>query len=256
MTKRIILCADDFGYAEHISEAILKLASRNRISAISCITNTHNWQSKGSLLRNLQNIDIGLHFNLEELSNINSLIMKSITGFLDRSLIEQKLNQQLDLFITVIGKEPDFIDGHLHVHTFPIIRKILVNIIQNRFKNKKPYVRAISPMICNTNFKSLVLTYLAYGFTKLLDKTSIKHNCNFGGVYNLKKKQNYRKLMVQWLKKSSTGTMIMCHPGLYKKNLTDEIIEARDVEYKYLLSDDFQEDLSNLNCKIKKMNSI
>ncbi len=42
--REMILCADDYGQNEPISQGILELALNKRINAISCLVNTPYWQ--------------------------------------------------------------------------------------------------------------------------------------------------------------------------------------------------------------------
>ena len=67
MTKRIVLCADDYGQAPAISDGIIELLKDQRLSAVSCMTNTPDWPiyAKNLLPFRLER-DIGLHFNLTE----------------------------------------------------------------------------------------------------------------------------------------------------------------------------------------------
>ena len=45
-----------------------------------------------------------------------------------------KLITQWNHFIEATGKTPDFVDGHQHVHQFPVIRDVLVEFLnQQRF---------------------------------------------------------------------------------------------------------------------------
>ena len=119
--KTIILCADDYGQNESISQAIIMLLEKNLLSATSCMTNARDWQDHAKLLINFKDkADIGLHFNLTEGKPLSSamtkmlplgrLVMQSYWRFLDVSVIEAELNAQLDAFYSAMGQLPHFID--------------------------------------------------------------------------------------------------------------------------------------------------
>ena len=140
--KRIILCADDYGQNEPISQAIIALLKKNRLSATSCMTTSASWSLHASWLSDFRDAaDIGLHFNLtigKPLSQalLNShgfmslpkLIIYSYSGILNRAAITEELHSQLDHFEKALGCLPDFVDGHQHIHQLPMIRDVLLNV--------------------------------------------------------------------------------------------------------------------------------
>lgn len=251
MAKKVILCADDFGQDPHISEAILSLAHNYRLSAISCMTTTKNWQECGSDLKALRtSIDIGLHFNLthgpgDKFHSLRYWLSRSIIRQIDRLAIKKQIHEQLDSFMDIIGHPPDFIDGHQHVHAFPVIRDVLIQVIQERFPKRRPYVRAISPLLESPEgkVKALVTKMVSFRFSEALDAAGIRHNPQFGGMYSLDESTPYPQCMAQWLRGAMPGTLLMCHPGLEPKHTTDDPHPgARIHEYQYLSSEAFLED--------------
>src|SRR5258706_15719708 len=67
MTRILALCADDYGVAPGVSAGILRLAKAERLSAISCITNSPHWPEQAPHLRDLpKSGDIGFHPNPTE----------------------------------------------------------------------------------------------------------------------------------------------------------------------------------------------
>ena len=169
------------------------------------------------------------------------------------------MNEQLDLFVSVMGRLPDFIDGHQHVHTFPVIRDVFIAVIQNRFQDNLPYVRSISPMLhtANSGPKALVVQGISSGFAQALDRYRIQHNTAFGGMYNLTVEKPYRQFMKRWLQEAPSGTMIMCHPGKESaQTTTDPHPEARVQEYTYFSSDVFQEDCALAGVILKRLSHL
>ena len=62
----MIICADDFGISQSVSDGILELLSKKRLSAVSCMLNYDGniINQIDSLLSFKSNCDIGLHLNL------------------------------------------------------------------------------------------------------------------------------------------------------------------------------------------------
>ena len=64
-TRKIVLCADDFGLTDGVSRGILELAEAGRISATGAMTNMPGWRRSAQALKPLVGrIGIGLHLNL------------------------------------------------------------------------------------------------------------------------------------------------------------------------------------------------
>src|SRR5262249_55590165 len=61
----VILCADDFGMARGISEAILSLVEGRRLSATSALVTGPLWPRYAPMIARLRNsVAVGLHINL------------------------------------------------------------------------------------------------------------------------------------------------------------------------------------------------
>lgn len=258
--KHIILCADDYGQNDSISQAIIDLISKKRLSATSCLTTSSQWLSQAKALLPFNNqVDIGLHFNLTEgryltqprafFPSLKTLLCQAFLRKLDENLIESELNAQIDQFIAGMGQLPDFIDGHQHIQQFPVIRDILIKVYRARFKNHRIFLRCLgNPFnIFNLNkayFKQFVLQYSgAIPFKMQLIANNIPYNSSFSGIYNFSPYINYDQLFRQFLIDSLDNGLIMCHPGLpvNGKNHVDKIYPSRLNEYHFYSSQAFVE---------------
>jgi predicted glycoside hydrolase/deacetylase ChbG (UPF0249 family) len=252
--KKIVLCADDYAQDESVTNAILSLLEKERLSAVSCMTDKKNWQDCASkIILYRDNIDIGLHFNLTANESVESLLIKSLSRNINKKEVEEKLNEQIDLFIAGIGCEPDFIDGHQHVHVFPVIRDIFINVLKKRFNQKKPYIRSISRMdfITDIKIKAFILKIVSINFENKLLRNGFEFNKSFSGIYSFDSNPTlYAHMMQKWLLKASDKTIIMCHPGLGDVNDKDPIYKARIHEYNYFMSEQFLQDLKTNNAAL------
>src|SRR3989338_3630816 len=101
MTKCIILCADDYGQNKPISQAIITLIEKKRLSATSCLTTFPHWLEFAKFLQPyIDSIDIGLHFNLTEgdpgrVMSLSQLLKKAYLRQLDKQRILAEFNRQL-----------------------------------------------------------------------------------------------------------------------------------------------------------------
>jgi len=269
MKKHVTLCADDFAQNNAISTAILELISKKRITATSCLTETSEWEKIGrELLKFKDEIDIGLHINLSENltcdtdtnyqhANLNKLIVYSHTGLINPDLIREKIEYQLSRFIEVIGKKPDFLDGHQHVHHLPVIRSVILDIYLKHFDSKKSYIRATHPFknpFNKVSFPKSQIIGITGGktFCALLKKHKINFNTTFQGIYDFKRANEYPSHFRSFLIRSADNGIIMCHPGYKKQDLIDSLHQSRPIEFNYLNSEEFQIDCKANNIVLSK----
>ena len=267
--KSIIICADDYGQNQAISKGIIDLIDHGCLTATSCMTNFKHWPKYAGLLKPcVEEIDIGLHFNLtkgtpltsmqltqykSKYPNIVSLVVKTHRGTIIADEIEKELNAQLDQFIEHIGRLPDYIDGHQHIHQLPIIRHVLIKVHKQRFSNHS-YIRIPHDKKHRIGFpKNWIITKIGATKLKELCKTNnITHNITFTGTYNFKQAKHYRRFCQTFIERLENNGILMCHPGLPSNDKSDPIYFSRPYEYNYLLSESFKEDLARANARPAK----
>jgi predicted glycoside hydrolase/deacetylase ChbG (UPF0249 family) len=265
--KRIILCADDYGQNPAISQAIINLFEKKRISATSCMTNADSWSNDAKFLQPYKSqVDIGLHLNLSEgrpLSNafkkaygeemlpLSTLLVKAHLRQLDKNIIVDEVAAQIDSFTHEMDCLPDYIDGHQHVHQFPIIREAVIELYERRFQGHHCYIRSVndtqvwSGLWKEAGIKRLIIQLTgARKMRQLLREKNIPHNTSFSGVYDFANAKDYPEKFPLFLDQVGDGGLIMCHPGLLSDvySSSDSIYQSRDKEYEYFLSDQFLED--------------
>ena len=248
--KPVIINVDDLGLSEPVNEAVIRLAQMQRIQATSYMSHGSISADAVRELHNL-NIDIGLHLDLTGFNCIGSLKHILLTSYLHlwpRTKIQNIINQQLNQFEDTIGQKPDFVDGHQHVHQLPVIRDILIRILQQRYHNTVA-IRCTKPL--QKNFKALLIYNLGgRALKKKLQKSHIAHNFAFGGVYDFN--ANVKELALKWKHWLGAipyeGAVIMCHPALPSTLWHDEIKVAREREWQWLSSDAFSQCWQDMQC--------
>jgi len=266
MTKRIVLCADDYGQAEAISRGILDLLDMGHLTATTCLVNEPCWQEHAGWLKPYkEKADIGLHLNFthgEPLSksyrkyidpkfmSLPSLIWNAMTGsnLLYPKAIKAEIEAQLDAFVNAMGFLPKYFDGHQHVHHLPVIRDAITEVYRERLKDETVYMRAVTQDIGIFSFffinvKKLLIHFTGGAdFAEHLDLFGIPHNTSFGGIYPFGNAKHYRKYFQKFLRDSTDHGMIMCHPGRHSDDKNDPIHFSRGLEYDYLKSAEFDAD--------------
>ena len=259
MTRSVALCADDFGLGAGISAGIVDLAQRGRLSAVSCLAGAPTWREQAPRLGDMPaSVQRGLHFTLPpgepastalrrlwpRLPNLPSLLLAAALGRLPVDAIAQEWRAQWDAFVAAVGRAPDFVDGHQHVHHLPGVRETVLDAaasagvaVRNTGRVAGPGFRLKRFVIERSGGRALERELRARG---------IAHNTVLAGVYDFAPR-DYRELVRHWLAGAPPeGALLMCHPAADGPAVPgDAIAAARRREAHYLGSADFVVDLAS-----------
>lgn len=259
--KPIIVCADDFAISPEVSEGIALLAERSRISATSVMSLSPHWPVASVLLQRLKyKIDVGLHVDFTSEFSVRAgygealsrLMLKSSFRALQPTQMALHLNQQLDLFEEHHGAPPKHIDGHQHVHQFPVIREALVKVLSSRYSAAQmPWIRIARIPKSQMSLKSAVINAMgANALQKLAIQHLIPHSSFLTGIYDfVGDATTYAQFLNQCLTQLPSNAVLMCHPGLAGSQDVPYPL-ARIWEQKVLSSDEFPELLNILGLRL------
>ncbi|WP_158218983.1 ChbG/HpnK family deacetylase [Roseateles aquatilis] len=261
--RSICLCLDDFGLHEGINEAALALRRDGRVHALSCLVTGAAWQSGATSLRrdSAGPIDVGLHLDLTQrplTSAPDSWAALWMRGSFDRlsaSALRAEIDAQFDLFERHLGRRPDFVDGHQHVHQFPQVRDALVDVLIQRYPYHRPWVR--STRAAGWRFKSLVIGRLGSRMlTTEADLLAFPHNRRLLGVYDFAGGAGrYEALLSSWFRLAEQGDLLMCHAST-RAIPGDPIAQARLDEYEVLSGGRFDGHARSHAIKLESMTRI
>lgn len=258
--RKLALCADDFGLAPGISRGIARLAAAQRLTAITCITNSPHWPDASGRLHGLPDtVEVGLHLNFTEgrplsprlaklwptLPSLPALIVRAHLRRLPRGAVRQEVHAQLKAFLALHGGPPQFVDGHQHVHHLPGLREILLDMVEH--VQPLPAVRSTAHVLGPGAAVKRLLMERTGGraLGRELAARVMPHNPVLLGAYDFVN-TDYRGLMQRWLDAlPAGGGLLFCHPGERASgDPPDAIADARGRELRYLGSDAFDTDLA------------
>jgi predicted glycoside hydrolase/deacetylase ChbG (UPF0249 family) len=251
-SKRIALCIDDFGLHAGINEASLQLAQRGRVTALGCMVGAPQWREGVAALKALprEKIDIGLHLDFTECPvlpgtrrPLPALIALSSARLLDRRAVRSEIDAQLDAFETGMGRAPDYVDGHQHVHQFPVVRDQLIAALLQRYPGHRPWLRHTGiPRSLHTSVKSRVIEQLGCAaLARAAREHGFAQNAHLLGVYDFNgDAARYRQLLAGWLAAAADGDLLMCHVST-PIAAHDGILQARCNEFTVLAGEGFSE---------------
>lgn len=280
---RLTICADDFGLNRPVDEAIIDLVREGRLNAVSCMAGGDDFAQSASNLREAAEnapikVEIGLHLTLTEyvplgpmptiapdghLPSVGALLLKSHLGGLKSAEIDAEAARQWGRFQDVMGRAPDFIDGHQHAHLMPGIRESVIEHARAKLP-AHGWVRsclADHPELRLTTLSSWrvrIISGLARKMQRLVGNAGLSSNSHFYGINDFNKGEDFAGLMQDWLRLAasrSDWSVIMCHPGLPStigrkaaddrvKPVHDPIAARRPDEYAYFAGPEFPADLA------------
>lgn len=188
-----------------------------------------------------------MHLNLTESFGqqglclpLKKIICHSYSLRLSKPAINDSIRRQLDMFCDITGRQPDYIDGHQHVHQLPLVRDALFeqlktlaskpwirNTLHRRSHNLPLSIQAKSWVIAGLGAKALQHRAQHHGY---------RQNNKFLGVYDFKGgNKSYENYMRSWLEACQDGDVLMCHPA-FDPDAQASFDQQRHAEYTMLSS--------------------
>ncbi len=239
--KNLVICADDFGLTEAASKSIINLAGREAISATSCVVDgPFALKYARALLQSLQSCSVGVHLNLTENpttplnASLKTWLMHSfVLRSCDRAALAGEVTRQLDRFEALFDQAPHFVDGHEHVHQFPAVRDVLVELLLMRYGTSIA-VRSTVPATHRGIKASIVAALGGRTLHSNLAQADIATNTDFAGVYDFTTRIPFAQRMRVWLQSIASGGLVMCHP----ERPTEDIVtlNSRNAEHRFFAS--------------------
>lgn len=266
-SRRITLVADDYGLAPGVSLAIRQLLAEGRLSGTSCLTVGAFWPEAAGLLRDLPAgpTEIGLHLCLtgpfaplsqqlridagwSRFPSLAALLRLSFTRRLPSGAVSAEIEAQHAAFVDAFGREPDFIDGHQHVHLLPGVAETLALTLRSAGLRPR-WIRRCGDRprrILRRPFtaKALFLQALSLRSDGVLADVAERRNDSFCGIYDFIDR-GYGVLFERWLETAPDRAVIMCHPGLVDARLAalDPVTTVRAMEFRYFAGPEFPDAL-------------
>lgn len=264
----IVITADDYGYYDAVSRGILDLIEHKVITATSCLVNSPNWQDavRQVMPQHRQQADFGLHLDFTEFGlykkRLPQLIAQSYTRLLNKHAIKHSIQQQLDTFENGLNTMPDYIDGHQHIHQLPQIREALINELNRRYSDIKPWVRVsrVADLQQATSKEKLISALGANTLSTLAAQTGLRTNQSLIGVYDFDTDMaGYQQNIQRWLQQPLTQpAALMIHPArddAPAHDPHDPIANARTLEYRFFRSAEFTSLLQKNGLRIERFSA-
>jgi len=247
-SRRWVICADDFALDLGSIEATLALIERGRVNATSALVDSPHWSAAARQIKPLADrVDIGLHLNLTEPLGMNKatwrlplLVAQSMLRVVPRWRIRHQIDRQLEEFTRELGRAPDFIDGHQHVHQLPVVRDALMECLLELELKSPPWIRISRTPLPVRDRKARLIEQLGADATARAARgAGLATSPWLVGIYGFDLKRDaYMARLRRWLETGPDGSVLMCHPST-KASSKDPIGAARRMELGVLVGDFF-----------------
>lgn len=223
--RRLCVCIDDVGLHAGIHEAALQLTAAQRVHAIGTMVGAPAWREAAAAWRREgdRHVDVGLHLDLTEFPLLRrtrrplaAWLLLSALGRVDPARLRWEIRAQLDAFESALGRAPDFVDGHQHVHQLPGVREALLEELERRGAGYGPWLRRARLHPPLRRGKGWVIEHAGVaGLETLARRAGLRQNATLLGVYDFRGgARRYRQLAAGWLRAATDGDLLMCHPSL------------------------------------------
>lgn len=237
--RRLILCADDYGASDAIDAGIVDLIERGRVTATACLVHSPRWPEAAQRLRALppHSAALGLHLDLTEFGASarpwRNVLFKSLRHGFDRAALRADIEAQCARFEDALGRTPDYVDGHQHVHQLPQVRQALLDVLGAR--GLKPWLRISRPPWQPFERGGLKRTLVhwpgAHALSARAARLGLPTTDRLLGLYDLAGDDSlYLRLLTRWLRQIEERSALVCHPAA-RLDGADPLGHARHTEY-------------------------
>ncbi len=120
--KVLVVNADDYGYSKGVNKGIIKAHTQGIVTSTSVMVYGMAAKQARELLE--YPLSVGLHFDIFDKRLRSKLIKREILSSLTIENIKKEFKNQINEFAKILGKPPDHLDSHHHIHFHSQIKPI------------------------------------------------------------------------------------------------------------------------------------
>jgi predicted glycoside hydrolase/deacetylase ChbG (UPF0249 family) len=129
-TRQVIVNADDFGRSHGANEGVAMAHRRGVVTSASLMVRWPASEKAAELAGSMPELSVGLHVDLGEWVYRGGRWVEvyTVVDEEDRDAIMGESRRQLDLFRTLLGRDPTHLDSHQNVHRQEPARSVLLEL--------------------------------------------------------------------------------------------------------------------------------
>jgi predicted glycoside hydrolase/deacetylase ChbG (UPF0249 family) len=116
--RSLIVNADDFGMTDGINAGVMEAHKHGIVTSASLMVKQPKAQEAAALAATEERLGLGLHIDLVEWEPVDGEWQQiyARVDLDDPAQVAKEIAEQLEQFIELVGREPDHLDSHQHVH--------------------------------------------------------------------------------------------------------------------------------------------
>ncbi len=226
-------------------------------------------------------MDLGLHLNLtagaplggrspvrgggDALPAFGALARAAFAGGLDRDALADEVLRQVDACAEGLGRLPDYIDGHQHVHVLPGVRAAVLAAVSRRWTGEaRPWLRdpfeTPGTLVARGGpvGKAMVIAALSLGWRQAARGAGCATNRGFAGVSAFDLAADYGADFARFLAVPGQAHLVMCHPGHVDDELAaiDPVVATRPREHAFLAGEGLAATLVEARMELARMSTL
>ncbi len=223
MARYLIVNADDFGLCRSVNQGIIECFEHGIVTSTSLMIRQPAAAEAAAYARQNPRLGVGLHLDLGEwiYRHGDWQPLYQVADILDSGAVKAELNLQVEEFRRLMGRDPDHLDSHQHVHCREPVRAAATALA----KTLNLVLRAIHPDVryCGHFYgqeddgtplpEAITLTALEQVFADLPEGIT-ELCCHPGFTGDLKS---------IYLSQREDEVRVLCHPGARQALVRHEI---------------------------------
>ncbi|HCU70448.1 MAG TPA: hypothetical protein DIC35_01685 [Candidatus Moranbacteria bacterium] len=216
--KKFILSVDDFGISPLANKNILTLLKNKSIDRVSIMINGVFTPKELKKLVESE-VKIDLHLDIERKNGKRAgegILLRGTlfsVGLLSKRMRPKSVSthweKQIEKFHSLIGKYPDGLNSHQHIHYFPPYFKVITKLAQ---KNDISHIRFGKESFIESNTATYrILAWLHKKNKKVFASSNLESSDYLVSLDWIKKMDNFLS------QKKNGTTEIICHPEIKKE---------------------------------------
>jgi predicted glycoside hydrolase/deacetylase ChbG (UPF0249 family) len=260
MSKRLIVNADDFGYAEGSVPAIIELYEAGVVTSTTALVNQPHWPEAAAYLHDHPGLGAGVHLVVNEgrpvlpAAQVRSLVdgdgqfrdggaLLRRYGRLRVRELEAEWRAQVETFVADAGRQPDHLDLHCHFpYVFPAWFRVSLELAQDyghvpvRMPFDDALDRKAEALAAGAGFPAWLVRWQGGRYQRLVARYGLKRANYFESSFSLFAPDEHRTVdyLLGLLDALPEGvTELITHPGTEgwrdkeRRALLDPRVKAR-----------------------------
>lgn len=284
--RKVIINADDFGLTRSINRGIIEAHKSGIVTSASIMANMPAFQDAVSLAMQNVSLGVGVHLNIvrgkpilpaSKISalidkrgyfyNFHTVLRKLFLGRFNLDDIRKEFRAQIGAVIDS-GLTPTHLDTEKHIHSFPQIAGILINLAKEfkifkirSFRQNSIFAKNFPHAVFDVkNYKILFLGYMQKNHYKYFAMNNIRTpDCFYSITEN-------KTMLTRILLSLGKGVSeIVCHPGYFSRELVCNNAEfskfnisnhRREMELHLLVSRELKDIIATSNINLINYNKL